>query len=82
VPRSSILETQEKPGLSAGPSHPHPAQGLHNDQCNELSDESLWGSASITVSPIRANSQQAGFLEIVFFSASLPVCKKIAATSH
>lgn len=74
MPRSSILETQEKPRLSAGPSHPHPAQGLHDDQCNELSYESLWGSASIIVSPIRANSQQAGFLEIVLFSASLPVC--------
>lgn len=66
--RSSILEMQEKPSLSAGPSHPHPAQGLRDDQCNKLSDESHWRSASIIVSLIRANSLQAGFLEIVSFS--------------
>lgn len=68
MPRSSILEMQEKPSLSAGPSHPNPAQGLRNDQRNKLSDESHWGSASIIVSPIRANSQHVGFLEIVSFS--------------
>lgn len=78
--RSSILEMQEKPSLSAGPSHPNPAQGLRNDQRNKLADESRWGSASIIVSLIRANSQHIGFVEIVsFFSALLPVCKQIAA---
>lgn len=68
MPRSSILDMQEKPSLSAGPSHPNPAQGLRNNQRNKLSDESHRGSASIIVNLIRANSQHVGFLEIVSFS--------------